>query len=169
MSKLEKITCFFLIAVCVVSITVLVRHEFFSTNPVLTDLSGQADRLVGKSESTVPATLWQGSQRNVVLLLSSHCHFCQDSVPLYQKLSSLRHQSRFSLLVVGSEESGSLAAYIHQNGVDADNVLQLRSGFTGISFTPAVFIVDSHGVIQKAFLGKLNSRDEARLLHLVGS
>jgi hypothetical protein len=167
MSKLEKVTCLFLIAVCVVSIAVLVKNQFFSTNPTQSDLSGYAEKLVGQTESTVPATAWQGSQRNVVLLLSSNCHFCKESIPLYQKLSSLRRQGRFSLLAVGSEESKSLADYTHQNGVETDNVLQVRSGFAGITFTPAVFVVDSHGVIQKAFLGKLNKSDEARLLDFV--
>lgn len=166
MSNLEKVTCCFLIAVCIMSMTVLVKHEFFTVNA--SALGGQAAMLVGKSEPGVPTAMWQGSQRNVVLLLSSQCHFCEESMPLYQRLSSLRRRGRFSLLVVGMEPPKSLAEYLRQNGVAADKVLQLHSGFSGINFTPAVFIVDSHGVIQKAFLGKLNSSDETLLLHLVG-
>ncbi len=50
-----------------------------------------------------------------------------------------------------------------------DSVVQVRSGFANVRFTPAVFIVNSQGVIQKAFLGKLNSDNEERLLHLVAA
>lgn len=106
--KLEKVTQLFLIAVCVVSLTVLVKHGLLSngTDAAVLGMSKYADTLVGQRETSIPFAAWQASPSNLVLLLSSQCHFC------------------------------------------------------------AVFIVNSHGVIQKAFLGKLNNGSETQLLHL---
>lgn len=53
--------------------------------------------------------------------------------------------------------------------IDVDSVVQVQSGFPEVRFTPAVFMLDSHGVSQKAFLGKLNQSVEKRLLQLVAS
>lgn len=168
MTKLEKTTHVLLIAVCIVSLTVLVKHGLLNTSGPENDVDGFAKSLAGQSEASVPVAVWK--TQNLVLLLSSHCRFCDASVPLYQKLSALhRERKSFSLLAVGGETPSSLLEYLHRNDIDVDSVLQVKSGFAGVGFTPAVFIVDSHGKIQKAFLGKLPSADEARLLRLVSA
>jgi len=69
--------------------------------------------------------------------------------------------------VVGLEAPETLRKYLSQSKVGVDNILQVPRGFAGVSFTPAVFVVDSHGVIQEAFLGKLDRTHEKQLLHSV--
>lgn len=171
--KLEKVTQLFLIAVCIVSLAVLVKRNFLDngTDAAGLGMSRYADTLVGQRESNISPAVWQASQSNLVLLLSSQCHFCQESVPLYQKLATLRrgYSNRFSLVAVGVEPPDVLREYLQRNKVDVDRVMQVRSGFAGITFTPAVFIVNSHGVIQKAFLGKLDNGSEVQLLHLAAA
>lgn len=171
--KLEKITQLFLIAVCVVSLIVLVKHGLLNsgTDAAGMGMSKYADTLAGQREASIPVTAWQASPNNLVLMLSSQCHFCQESIPLYQKLATLRrgYGNRFSLVAVGVEPPDVLRAYLQQNQIDVDRVMQVRSGFAGITFTPAVFIVNSHGVIQKAFLGKLTTSSETQLLHLAAA
>jgi len=171
MRHLERITYILLITVCIVSLAVLVKHGLLSTagagpGPAM---DVQAHSLTGKNEPSVAATAWTGHQRNVVLLLSSQCHFCEESLPLYQELSRLHQQSGddFSLLAVGLETPETLSKYLNHSKVSVDNVLQVPGGFAGIHFTPAVFIVDSHGAIQNAFLGKLDGTHEKQLLHSV--
>lgn len=171
--KLEKVTQLFLIAVCVVSLVVLVKHGLLNngTDAAGMGMSKYADTLVGQRETTIPVAAWQDSPNNLVLMLSSQCHFCQESIPLYQKLATLRRgdSDRFSLVAVGVEPPDVLREYLHRNKIDVDKVMQVRSGFAGITFTPAVFIVNSHGVIQKAFLGKLTTGIETQLLHLAAA
>lgn len=169
--KLEKVTQLFLIAVCIVSLTVLVKRNFLGNGTGAGDLGGYADRLVGQRETSIPPAVWQASQSNLVLLLNSDCRFCNESVPLYQKLVALRrgYGNRFSLVAVGAEPPAVLHEYLRRNKIDVDGVMQVRSGFASVTFTPAVFIVNSQGVIQKAFLGKLNNGNETQLLHLVAT
>lgn len=169
--KLEKVTQLFLIAVCIVSLTVLVRHNFLDHGTVAGNMDAYADTLVGQRETTIPSAVWQASQDNLVLLLKSDCRFCDESMPLYQRLAALRRGSgdRVSLVAVGAEPPDVLREYLRQNKIDVDSVVQVQSGFANIRFTPAVFIVNSHGVIQKAFLGKLNNGNEKQLLQLVAA
>jgi len=169
MKHLERITYILLITVCIVSLAVLVKHGLLSTAGAGTGMDTQAHGLMGKNEPSVASTAWTGHQRNVVLLLSSQCHFCEESLPLYQELSRLRQQSGndFSLLAVGLEAPETLRKYLGQSNVGVDDVMQVPRGFAGVRFTPAVFVVDSHGVIQQAFLGKLDGDHEKQLLHAV--
>jgi hypothetical protein len=167
MKHLEKITYILLITVCIVSLAVLVKHGLLSTERPRPGMDAQEHSLAGKNEPSLGSAAWTGHQRNVVLLLSSQCHFCEESLPLYQELSRLRQQAGndFSLLAVGLEAPESLRTYLSKSKVSVDNVLQVRRGFADINFTPAVFIVDSHGVILNAFLGKLDGAHEKQLLH----
>lgn len=171
--NLEKATQLFLIALCIVSLTVLVKRNFLDngTDAAGLAMSRYADTLVGQRESSISPAVWQASESNLVLLLSSQCHFCQESIPLYQKLATLRraYSNRFSLVVVGLEAPNILREYLQRNKIDVDRVMQVRSGFAGITFTPAVFILNSQGVIQKAFLGKLNNGSETQLLQLAAA
>lgn len=169
--KLEKVTQLFLIAVCIVSLAVLVKHHFLGHGTGAGNMDAYADTLVGQGETTIPSAVWQASQDNLVLLLKSDCRFCDESMPLYQKLAALRrgYGNRFSIVALGVEPPARLREYLWQNQVDVDSVVQARSGLANIRFTPAVFIVNSHGVIQKAFLGKLNSDNEEQLLHLAAA
>lgn len=168
MTKLERTTHIFLIAVCVVSLTVLVERGLLNSSRPASSVDGFANSLTGQTEASVPVATWKA--QNLVLLLSSHCRFCDASIPLYQKLSALRHERKsFSLVAVGGETPSSLLEYLHRNAIDVDDVLQVKSGFAGVGFTPAIFIVNSQRKIQKAFLGKLPSGDETQLLRLVSA
>lgn len=167
--NLEKITQSFLIAVCVVSLVVLVEHNFLGNGAGAGSLDAYADTLAGQRETSIPPAVWQASPVHVVLLLNSTCRFCDESMPLYQKFAALRREYgvRFSLVAVGAEPPDVLREYLRQNKINVDSVLQVRSGFATVRFTPAVFIVNSQGIIQKAFLGKLNEGSEKQLLQLV--
>jgi hypothetical protein len=167
MRHLERITYILLITVCMVSLAVLVKHGLLSTAGAGPGMDVQAHNLMGKNEPSLAGTAWTGHQRNVVLLLSSQCHFCEESLPLYQELSRLRQRAGndFSLLAVGLEAPEALGKYLSRSNVGVDNVMQVPRGFAGVRFTPAVFVVDSYGVIQKAFLGKLDGDHEKQLLH----
>lgn len=169
--KLEKVTQLFLIAVCIVSLTVLAKHHFLENGTGAGNMDAYADTLVGQGETSIPSAVWQASQSSIVLLLNSECRFCDESMPLYQKLAALRrgYGNRVSLVAVGAEPPTVLREYLRRNKIDVDSVVQVRSGFANVRFTPAVFIMNSQGVIQKAFLGKLNNGNETQLLHLVAA
>ena len=163
MSKLERATYICLITVSLVSLVLLVENRFFGSTP-----PGQPgeETLVGKREANLPEALWTGSSKNVVLLLSTRCRFCAESIPLYRELSQARKQAPgggFSLLVASFDPPSRMQNYLDQENVSVDNVFPAQGGFVGVSVTPAIFIVDSNGVVQRAFFGRLNWIQERRL------
>ncbi|MBI1738205.1 MAG: hypothetical protein HYR58_03065 [Acidobacteria bacterium] len=168
MSKLEKATYICLIAVSLVSLYLLVENRFSRPAP-----PGQPSEsaLVGQREESVPETLWKDSPKNVVLLLNSHCHFCAESTPLYRQLSAMRQRTPhgISLLVASFDSTEKMRDYLVQQNIGVDNVFQASSGFARVSVTPAIFLVDSHGVIRRAFFGKLDWIQERQLLSALNS
>jgi len=60
--KLETVTQLFLIAVCIVSLTVLVRRNFLGSGTGAGNMDAYADALVGQGETSIPSAVWQPSQ-----------------------------------------------------------------------------------------------------------
>ncbi len=168
MGKLEKAAYICLITVSLLSLCLLLEKRFFRPAP-----AGQPSEsaLVGQREQSVPVTLWKDSTKNVVLLLSTRCHFCADSTPLYRQLSAMRQRTPhgMSLLVASLDLREKMRDYLAQQNIDVDNVFQADSGFARVSVTPTIFLVDSHGVIRRVFFGKLDWIQERRLLSALNS
>jgi hypothetical protein len=57
--------------------------------------------------------------------------------------------------------------HLAEHSIAVDHVTQSELNSLGIIGTPTVLIVDSHGVVQRAFLGKLVSRDEQEVLSIL--
>jgi hypothetical protein len=163
MTKLEKATYVCLMAVLLVALGLMLENRFFPRTPPGVPKESE---LVGRQEASVPETYWKGSAMNVVLLLSTHCHYCAESTPLYQQLTAMRQQTSqgMSLLVATTDPTDQMHDYLTRNRITVDKILETDAGFAGVSLTPAIFLVDSHGVIRKAFIGKLGSSSEARLM-----
>lgn len=163
MGKLEKATYICLITVSLVSLSLLLENRFFRPAP-----PGQPSEsaLVGQREERVPEALWADSTKNVVLLLSTRCKFCAESVPLYRQLSTMRQPkpNGVSVLVASFDPPERMRDYLAQQNISVDDIFEANSGFAGVSVTPAVFLVDSHGVIRRVFYGKLSWLQETRLL-----
>jgi len=122
--------------------------------------------LLGQREEQVPEALWKDSTKNIVLLLSTRCRFCAESAPPYRQLSAMRQRTPngVSVLVASFDPPDRMRDYLAQQNIRVDNIFQASSGFAGVSVTPAIFLVDSHGVIRRVFFGKLDWIQERRLL-----
>jgi hypothetical protein len=165
MTKLEKATHGFLIAVCCVSLFMLIesRMSRASHGPAasLHDPVGHAVKLSGVD--------WQAAPLTVLLHLNSNCHFCKESMPFYQKLAAT-HQQRGpgTALIVSSQDSVRvMEEYLAKEQVTVDKVLQAQLDSIGVAGTPTVLIVDSQGVVKRAFQGKLNQAREKELLSII--
>lgn len=165
MTKLERITYVFLIAVCCVSLFMLIESR-------LSRGSRQASALppdpVGR-----PANLagvdWQAAPLTVVLHLSSTCHFCNDSMPFYQILAATHQREgvRTALIVSSQDPVSVMEDHLAQQHVAVDKVLHAGSDSIGVAGTPTVLIVDQRGVVRRTFRGKLNPSREKELLSIV--
>src|ERR1035441_5548540 len=115
MSRLERLTHLALIALCVVSIGLLLEHRFAggaTTAPA-------AESLIGKSLKVRGAD-WAASQTHAVLFVNSHCHYCTESAPFYRRLVGALQDGRAAALAVLSTEPVEVTRkFLSDDGVAA--------------------------------------------------
>lgn len=163
MTKLEKATHVFLIAVCCLAGGLLIEQRFFSSQD--DDLATGHD-LVGR-QVALPGADWQAAPISVLLQISSTCHFCNESMPFYRQLMAARQAApaRVPVIVASQDAVAAIRKHLGDQQLTVDKVLHTRDVFgTG---TPTVYIVDSGGVVKRVFIGKLDPAGEKELLAIV--
>ncbi len=163
MTKLEKATHVFLIAICCLAGGLLIEQRFFA--PQDDDISTGND-LVGR-QVKLPGADWQAAPLSVLLQISSTCHFCNESMPFYRQLMATRQAApaRVPVIVASHDAVAVIRKHLEDQQVAVDKVLHARDVFgTG---TPTVYLVDGHGVVKRVFIGKLDPAGEKELLAIV--
>lgn len=164
MTKLETVTHVCLIGVCCLAGGLLIEQRFFSH----ADDEPAAPRSPVGRELKLPGADWQAAPVSVLLQISSTCPFCNDSMPFYRQLTSTRPAggAKVPIIVASSDAVDVMRKHLEQQQVSVDQVLHWRlESFS--AFTPTVYIVDSKGVVRRAFIGKLDASGEKQLLSIV--
>lgn len=151
MSRIEALSNWAVIVTAAVTITVLVKQTFFESDH---KLDSNTEQLVGKPLSYSGGQLTD-RELTVVLVLSTNCRYCDESIPFYTKLSSIRGKSsgiRFVALFPQSSAAGK--EYLQRNGIMTDKVISTRLADVGVRGTPALLLVES-AKVQQVWLGRL--------------
>src|ERR1051326_954748 len=79
-------------------------------------LNAQPDIAAGVKLS-LPNVNWAGSNRTLLLVLSSGCHFCSESAGFYKRLGEMRaSRSDLRMVAVLPQEVGQGEAYLNRLG-----------------------------------------------------
>ena len=164
MTKLETATHIFLIAICCLAGGLLIEQRFFSDpdsgGPGVTSLVGR--------EVKLPGANWQSAPVSVLLQISSTCHYCNESMPFYRQLMAARQSSaaKVPVIVASADAVAVMQQHLVEQQLSVDKVLHSRlAGFGTV--TPTVYIVDSKGMVQRVFVGELDSSGQRELLSIV--
>jgi thiol-disulfide isomerase/thioredoxin len=117
----------------------------------------------------VPGIDWSRNRRTLVLALNSGCHFCQDSVPFYQRLVQAQRPGADDLEIVALFPNAPEA--VHQ--LMKDERLALRSipavplEKLGINGFPTLLLVGRDGRVERTWLGLLTPREELEVLSAI--
>src|SRR5579871_539591 len=157
MNKLERISNIAVILTCLIVVGSVGRswyqgYEARRSNihkGQLVSLPGQA--LAGKS--------------TLVMALSVGCHFCQDSVPFYQKLSAFKNSSPgLRMVAVFPQPTAEAIAYLKKQGIAVDAVASLPLGQVGVRGTPTLLLLDEQSKVHEVWEGKLNDKQETEVI-----
>ena len=107
---------------------------------------------------------WKRSQRTVVLVLSTQCHFCTESAGFYREISKRRHPDVLKLVAVFREDVEAGRKFLSDHAIDVDEVLQRPVETTGAKGTPALLLVDAAGNLNKAWMGRVPPTIEQEIL-----
>jgi hypothetical protein len=117
------------------------------------------------------AAPWQESDSTIVLALSAKCPYCVASIPFYRTLDGFVHRplgkSKWSLTVISADPVESIRGFLDAQSITADHVFVTQLGALGLTATPSLLVIDSHGTVRAAFAGKLQPSEEESLMKML--
>jgi hypothetical protein len=150
--------------VCVVGLAAISRQQLFPGVP-----TRSRPELLGKRLAFPGLNLPQSPGLALVVAARSDCHFCADSLPFYHEVDRRRRvgPNPVPLFFVTSEPVEKLRAFRAEAGISPDGVISVHFRAMGVTATPTFVVVDSAGIIKRAFYGKLSDEDGRGLLGIV--
>lgn len=119
---------------------------------------------IGKKISLASVSL---APENVVLGLSTVCHFCQMNTGLYKRLAGMQERGKISVIAVIPQEESEAKEYLAKDGLET-NLLAGRSlSDFYINGTPTILLVDSKGIVRKAWMGALNQPQQNKVVDAI--
>jgi hypothetical protein len=100
---------------------------------------------------------WEASRKNLVLALSTTCHYCNESAEFYRRLAKeceARGVRTIAVLPQTKSEAQSYLAEIRQSSLAA----------LEIGGTPTLLLVDGQGKVERVWFGKLPPEKEKDIL-----
>jgi hypothetical protein len=165
MTRLEKTTNVAIIVACAFLVGTLARSYYLSSRPdpraQPSIQKGAVVKLPGAG-----ATGQQPAAPTLVMALSKNCHFCQESMGFYQKLTALKNSSPQGLRLVAvlHEKREEAESYLKEHGIGADEVISAPVSQIGVTGTPTLLLLDRENKLQESWVGKLNDSQEAQVI-----
>ncbi len=104
--------------------------------------------------------------KTLVLVTSSGCHFCLESIPFYRKLSEAVAGSGTRLIAVAWEAPEKNVAFLSSHGVSVETTLSVSQSRLAVYGTPTLVLLRRDGVVIKTWEGKLSHGAESEVLSL---
>lgn len=170
--KIEAVSNVAIILFVLASGAVLVRQHFRPAEaPAAQARAGRAAAAPVRAAAVMPGTRievpginWSSRKKNVVLVLSSTCHYCQEGGAFYRRLVEEAHKSQVAVQAVMPQAQKEATAFLTGMGVSVDKLVSLSPGAIGVRGTPTVLLVDDAGKVTGAWPGKLPPERETELL-----
>ncbi len=103
------------------------------------------------------------AHRTLILVTSSHCHFCQASIPSFKRLTEKAHSVGIRVIAAAAEEAKANEDYLRQNGLHIDHVVALLQSSLVIHGTPTLIVVDDRGRVIDSWQGMVDASSEAKI------
>ena len=125
-----------------------------------------ADRARALRGSRVDLTKFDGpsGRLNVLLGLSTSCHFCEEESDFYKSISQLPLPERPRLLAVFPQQKDEATRYLESHGIRVDDVRSDALTDYRIGATPTILIVDAKGTVTNAWVGQLDPAEKSEVM-----
>lgn len=165
---LEQVTNVAVLGVALIVGTILIRNSMGGSQatsaPVTKpEMGQQLDEMSGHE--------WAKHKGTLLLVLSTRCQHCRDSVPFYRKVVGLGRTSRLDagLVAVFAEPSNVAKEFLDAAQLEVPFVASADFNGLRVSGTPTVILVDSTGRVARAWTGRLSQEGESSLLEAVST
>ena len=159
--NLEVVTNVAILVVCGAILWTYLGHKARSL-PV----NGEEASLEGTSLSPLPGYNWSHQQGTLILAIRKGCHFCENSLPFYKRLSTLHEDKNLQVhvMVVMPDDKTSAESLLRSAGVSVDGVFDMPLSSLHVSATPTILLVNAKGRVDKAWVGQLSQEGEGDVI-----
>lgn len=143
---------------------VLVHRYFFAANAKPTTAENEGIK-VGTKLSLTDVD-WSKSNKNLLLVISTSCRYCTESVPFYQKLVSQKTgHNDVKMIAVLPQPVSEAEKYLNENKITVEEIRQTSLNTINVRGTPTLILVDKTGAVVQSWRGKLPPEKEIEVLN----
>lgn len=112
---------------------------------------------------------FSGSQRSLLVVLSSNCTQCSENLPFYRRVSEAKQASKTGLkiVVVSAIEDIAFASYLKQANLSTDQEIRVQPGTLRVRGVPALILVDGAGRVLGNWEGRIPITRESGILRAI--
>jgi len=107
-------------------------------------------------------------QATALIVVSSRCRYCIDSLPLYRRLVEASSTNSFRVVFAGTEALDTTTGFLIANGHVNPTVVELPPAIQ-VSVTPTLILIDKSGKVTNFWLGRLGQQQEDQLFTMVSA
>ena len=156
MTKLEHAANIAVVVACIVA----VAHTVLNSIPKAPPQSYKA----GEKITDSPGLGLRNAKRTLILFESSTCHFCNESLGFYSRLTNVAHENGTRIVALTYEDTGANQSFLETHGVTIDTVLALRDNKLNVFATPTLILVGNDGRVVSSWVGKLTPEKESEVI-----
>jgi len=159
-AKIEVVANITVVLLAVVIGSIFVRDRFFSPAIRANEVK------VGDRLTHLDGWDWSAHDRTLLLVLRKGCHFCEDSAPFYQRLTTKQQQegSDTALVAVFPDTKDAVKELMKSEGLDVRGLAGVSLEGLKVSGTPTLLLVDKSGTVLSAWIGVLSPRQELEVM-----
>ena len=163
---LDRVTSIAVLAVCILIFAQAVRSYSSPPSPPspASDSAPATARLsAGDRLESITGIDLTAAPRTLVFAIQSSCHFCSESMAFYREISRQK-SAGLRLVVVAPDDPVSAKSYVAANGFAPDAIASSDLTAIRVSGTPTLLLVNSAGIIERVWMGKLSPAREKEVL-----
>ena len=107
---------------------------------------------------------WTRTDKNLLLVLSKNCRFCDESAPFYQRVVKETAGSNTRLISLFPHPETENRQYLRDKMIEIPEVKQVVPERLGVRGTPTLLLVNNRGTVVEEWVGKLPSDAQETVL-----
>jgi thiol-disulfide isomerase/thioredoxin len=125
----------------------------------------------GDRLATIPNLDWKEHRHTLLLALNTGCHFCEQSVPFYQKLADTQAPSGNDLEIVAvfPNDPQIVQEFMTKENLRIRSVAEVPLEKLRVNATPTLILIDANGRVERSWVGILTPSEELGLLKMAAA
>jgi len=125
---------------------------------------------VGDRLPAITNVNWASHDRTLLMVLRNGCHYCEESMPFYRRLTSAIEIQRIQASVVAlvPHEPRLEEQVFRAYGLTVPVVGNVPFASLKVMGTPTLLLVDNHAKVRKIWIGQLGPDGEAEVMTSIG-